>query len=435
MKLSRLVKLLLVLGIVGTSVLTCIEGVWFAARAVSEVAVAEGGPLLNRVAFVGNDGNLWLATPDGEEIRRITRDGEGYRFPTWSPDSRRLAFVGPDEEGNPALYVYDSARREPTVLFDSPGSAPFYVYWSPDSRAVTFLTQEQSGLALRLADATEPGEDRVMGEGAPFYWAWSPQGDQLFMHVGGSRAVSEEAHLSFLENRDGAQRVELKLAPGRFQAPVWSANGQFVFYIAADESGEEAIYKTDVETSLQTLLAPLDSSAFLVLAPDDQHVAYLQLESVERLPALGTVYVIDAEGGDQRKVLEEAVAAMYWSPDGKKLALLAPAPGDEGIATRVRGLAAPLPQLNRFRWWVYDVETEGLELLTSFGPTLDFLQTVPYFDQYHLSLTFWSPDSRYFVVTKGTPGGRDGTVWVLDTAGAKPPRQIGEGTLAVWSWQ
>jgi TolB protein len=320
MKLSRLVKLLLVLGIVGISVLTCVAGVWLAARAVSEVAVAEGGPLLNRVAFVGNDGNLWLATPDGEEIRRITRDGEGYRFPTWSPDSRRLAFVGPDEEGNPALYIYDSARREPTVLFDSPGSAPFYVYWSPDSRAVTFLTQEQSGLALRLADATEPGEDRVMGEGAPFYWAWSPQGDQLFMHVGGSRAVSEEAHLSFLENRDGAQRVELKLAPGRFQAPVWSANGQFVFYIAADESGEEAIYKTDVETSLQTLLAPLDSSAFLVLAPDDQHVAYLQLESVERLPALGTVYVIDAEGGDQRKVLEEAVAAMYWSPDGKKLA-------------------------------------------------------------------------------------------------------------------
>jgi hypothetical protein len=26
-------------------------------------------------------------------------------------------------------------------------------------------------------------------------------------------------------------------------------------------------------------------------------------------------------------------------------------------------------------------------------------------------------------------------VWVLDTSGAQPPRQIAEGTLAVWSWQ
>lgn len=435
MKSSRLVKLLLGLGVGGFLVLGCLAGaagVWLFTRAGSEAGGAEGG---NRIAFVGNDGNLWLATPDGKEVRRITSDGQGYRFPTWSPDSRRLAFIGPDKAGNLALYAYDSAQRQPTLLFSSPGSAPFYVYWSPDSRAVTFLTQEQSSLALRLADATQPGADRVMGEGAPFYWAWSPEGDQLFMHVGGSRAVSEEAHLSFLENREGAQRVELKLAPGRFQAPLWSADGGFVFYIAADQGGEQAIYKTDVESSVQTLVAPLDGSAFMVLAPDDRHVAYLELERVERLPALGTAYVVAVAGGDRRQVLEEAVAAMYWSPDGKRLALLVPAPGDEGIAGRVRGMAAPLSQLNRFRWWVYDVETEELELLTSFGSTLDFMQTVPYFDQYHPSLTFWSPDSRYFVVTKGTPGGHDGTVWVLDTSGAQPPRQIGEGTLAVWSWQ
>jgi Tol biopolymer transport system component len=261
MKSSRLVKLLLGLGIGGFLVLGCLVGAlgaWLFTRAGSDAGGTEGRPLLNRIALVGNDGNLWLATSDGKEVRRITSDGQGYRFPTWSPDSRRLAFIGPDEAGNPALYAYDSAQREPTILFDSPGSAPFYVYWSPDSRAVSFLTQEESSLALRLADATQPGVDRVMGEGAPFYWAWSPEGDQLFMHVGGSRAVSEEAHLSFLENREGAQRVELKLPPGRFQAPVWSADGGFVFYIAVDQDGEQAIYRTDVETSVQTLVAPLD---------------------------------------------------------------------------------------------------------------------------------------------------------------------------------
>jgi hypothetical protein len=54
---------------------------------------------------------------------------------------------------------------------------------------------------------------------------------------------------------------------------------------------------------------------------------------------------------------------------------------------------------------------------------------------YHLSLTFWSPDSRYFVVTKRSNEGLDGTVWVIDTTGQEEPRQIGKGYLAVWSWQ
>jgi hypothetical protein len=64
------------------------------------------------------------------------------------------------------------------------------------------------------------------------------------------------------------------------------------------------------------------------------------------------------------------------------------------------------------------------------------MQTVPYFDQYHLSLTFWSPDSRYFVATTEVPDTQgEAAVLVLDTAGQESPRQIGEGTLAIWSWK
>ena len=74
--------------------------------------------------------------------------------------------------------------------------------------------------------------------------------------------------------------------------------------------------------------------------------------------------------------------------------------------------------------------------MISFTPTSDFFQTVPFFDRYHLSLTFWSPDSRYFVVTKRSSDEEpDGTVWVVDTTRQEEPRQIGEGRLAVWSWQ
>jgi hypothetical protein len=76
----------------------------------------------------------------------------------------------------------------------------------------------------------------------------------------------------------------------------------------------------------------------------------------------------------------------------------------------------------------------SLEPLISFDPTNQFLQTVPYFDQYYLSLTFWSPDSRYLIVTKRDDEAGNGSIWVVDTTGEEEHRKIGEGTLAVWSW-
>ena len=39
-------------------------------------------PVINQIAFIGDDENLWLVSPDGENLRNITEDGRGYRFPT-----------------------------------------------------------------------------------------------------------------------------------------------------------------------------------------------------------------------------------------------------------------------------------------------------------------------------------------------------------------
>jgi TolB protein len=334
-----------------------------------------------------------------------------------------------------ALYVFDGEEEPSRILYNRTGSAPFYIYWSPDSHSITFLTQEASSLAMRLADADDPDADRVMAQGSPFYWAWSPDGDQVFMHVGGARVFSKDAHLSLLGNQEGSPRIQLKFPPGQFQAPVWSASGDSVLYIGSNDVGMDAIYRTDMTTSRQTLVTAVSGPACMVLAPDDGHIAYLEARSAHQLPALGSAYIIDKEGERKRRVFNGGVAAMYWSPDGKKLALLTLTQGDEGPTARAHGLAAGLAQPVRYRWWVYDIEEETIQLLTSFVPTQEFMQTVPYFDQYHLSLTFWSPDGRYFVVTKRTAGARDGSVWVLDSTGQESPRQVGEGTFAVWSWQ
>lgn len=391
--------------------------------------------LSNQIAFVGNDFNLWLVSPDGGNLRRLTLDGNGYRFPTWSPDGQQLAFIGRTDSNSSVLYVSPTDHADPRIVYSEPASPPFYLYWSPDSRYLTFLTQEETDIAMRIVGTATPVAPRILERGAPFYWAWSPRSDRLLMHVGGSRATSGQAHISLLGSQLNAQREPLDESPGRFQAPLWSADGSHVFYIAENNAGGESIYRAEANTLAPQEIIELNNFAQMVLSPDDRHLAFLQYEDGTQ-PPFGRAYLVDVAGQQSRRLTNALVASMYWSPDGKKLALLTLNRPNEGPTARAAGLAAPLPQEFSLRWWVYTLETDELTPLVSFEPTLNFLQTVPYFDQYHLSLRFWSPDSRYLVVTKKlAQGSSAGSVWVVDTTGQEEPRKVGDGSLAVWSWQ
>jgi Tol biopolymer transport system component len=437
MRSGRPVKLLLGVSIAGFFTLICVSSLvayWLLTGRIAEETVLRAQPLLNQIAVVGNDGNLWLMDPDSGRARRLTDDGRGYRLPTWAPNGRRLAFLGPDG-GRSALFVQNGTGDRATLLFSDAEASPFYVYWAPDSRSVTFLTQESSELAMRITQVDDPQTNRVLAMGSPLYWVWSPVGDQLLMHVGGSRSFSQEAHISFLEKAQGAQRIELKLAPGSFQAPVWSQDGGYVFYVAEASETQEGIFRTDMNSSQQRLITLLEGPAFLTLSPDDRFIAYLELREVERVPALGTAFLVDTMGEGKREILADWVVGLYWSPNGKKLALLTLADSGQSPTTRAPGLAAPSMALHRYRLWIYEPEEDKLAPLLSFAPTLDFLQTVPYFDQYDLSLTFWSPDSRYFVIARREDESQQGSIWILDTQGGELPRRMGDGTLAVWSWR
>ncbi len=443
-KPSRLVMIIAALAGVGLLLVICLGvGLYFVVGRIEQnvgaltkaVTQLADQPVHNQIAFVGNDGNLWLVSPQGDQLHQITSDGKGYHFPTWSPDDRRLAFIGPNGQAETALYVTSAAQSAPTLLFDQPGSAPFYLYWSPDSNTLSFLTQDGSDLSMRQVSVDRPGSDRVMEVGSPFYWVWSPSGEKLLLHVGGSRAASAEAHISLLDNRTGAQRVDLDLAPGQFQAPFWSADGQYFYYIAADDQEQNAIYKTKADTLAQTLITKLQNFTYLTVSPDNKYLAYVQLEPNTH-PPFGIAYLVGTDGSQQRQLLDNPAGSLYWSPDGSKLAVLVLTRRDDGSTAKVGGMAAPLPQEVVLRWLVYNVATEEFKTLISFSPTVDFLQTVPYFDQYHLSLTFWSPDSRYFVITKEENSKTGaGSVWVLDTTGAAGSLKVGDGTLAVWSWK
>lgn len=437
-------------------------GYYFLNGGVNPLTALNAPAALNRIAFVGNDFNIYLADPTNGATTALTTDGgttRAYNYPTWAPDNHRLAFVGYTfENGDPkegALYTISPAGEKLTPLYKTPRNFPFYLYWSPDSQIVSFLANNDSQtIALNTARADQPDSKQEIDFGAPFYWAWSPDGSQMFTHVGGTRSDSDKARLAVLAFKNNDTPRALQAAPGQFQAPQWSRNGKILY--STQDASEQAIALSDALGTEIKKLVTYDGRASFALAPDANHVAYILTEASTRLPHLGPVRVIDANGENAHVISQEPALAFLWSPDSTKLAYLtvtttennsnfhfdAPAnalPSALAATTPEKFLRAPANEQGgevqiQLHWRVWDRATDSARIIATFLPTASFLNMIPYFDQYANSSTFWSPDSQSLVYTSRETE-NTGSVFIADAVASNPPRKIGEGVIAYWSWK
>ncbi|MCH7797672.1 MAG: S9 family peptidase [Planctomycetes bacterium] len=93
--------------------------------------------------------NLWMVSrtgPEGSEAwgspRQFTNGGKDTQ-PRWSPDGRRLAFVGARTEGHPQVFVIDVHGGEAIPLTTLPEGSIGTFAWSPDGRMLGVSFREQ----------------------------------------------------------------------------------------------------------------------------------------------------------------------------------------------------------------------------------------------------------------------------------------------------
>ncbi len=436
-----------------------VGGFYFISNGNALPFVAVNAPAsLNRIVFVGNDSNIYVADPNAQATTAITKDAGAnhiYNYPTWSPDSHRLAFVGYSiADGNPTegtLFTVSPTGEQLTSVYKTPQNFPFYLYWSPDSQLVGFLANKDAQhIALRVAHTDQADSMQELDSGAPLYWAWSPDSSQMFTHVGGTRADNSDARLALLPFKDSSSQHSLDALPGTFQAPQWSHDGKLLF--STQDSTEQEVAIANAQGSDIKKLLSYNGRASFALSPDGTEVAYMVTDSDVQLPHFSIVHVIDSTGTNGRAISQDPALAFLWSPDSKKVAYLTVSVGQNQSNFNHH---APLPPLatthpERFvtefsnyqggqnqlqlHWKVWDSTTGLTKQIASFFPTESFLSVVPYFDQYANSSTFWSPDSLSFVYTTRESQGT-GSVWIADANGMNSPRKIGDGVIAFWSWK
>jgi TolB protein len=440
--MSRRSAIVLIGGVIGCSaILLCM----FLVSAIGLTTLVNfSNQPVDRIVYVDNNTNIQIVDALGEQHIALTSDASTatriYDYPTWAFDSQTIAFVGVDtsgEEPESTLYTASPSGAKPISIFKSTIQAPFYLYWAPDSKSIGFLAQTNDELGLMLARADGKESARTIQNGSPFYWGWSPDSQSMVMHIGGSRRDSMDAQLAIVHIANSGKPQPLGKNPGEFLAPQYSPDGSSILFSVMNEMND-TLFLADAQADNPRKLIDYEGRIAFAWSPDGKKIASLITSGDTGLPHYGKISVSDGDGKNYHQVIAEDALAFFWSPNSQRIAYLAVSMGTNGQGCDGCGkkLAAPLGQTSgiRLQWRVVNVADGNASTLITFAPTRAFVELLPYFDQYARSITFWSPDSTKFVYTQNEGRG-NGSVWVADATGKSPPRRVGEGTLAVWSWK
>ena len=162
-------------------------------------------------------GQLYVMRPDGRGKRRIT--GIEAEYPTWSPDSLRLAFMSAHDDAtgsNPDydIFVVDLDGRRLQRLTEWPGEEGWPA-WSPDGTLIAFTTtRDDHGqfagggpyVDIYVMRTDGSAKRRVVKGIFGSFPAWSPDG-KLILFTGSG--LSELRETLWVVRPDGSGRRSL----------------------------------------------------------------------------------------------------------------------------------------------------------------------------------------------------------------------------------
>ena len=300
-----------------------VAGAQLVARA-DEPAIANG-----LIAFEA-EGDIWLADPDGSDVRRLTDTPEAERSPYWSPDGSRLAYLVDREDGTSDIVHTDSAGGDRLVVAHSVPDPGFnHQSWSPDGTRLTYSRLVQGGtwrVFVAQSDgsgAEQVGDSKLLARDP----AWSPDGRSIAFQ-GGSAMVEpveptdQPKRGIYVMGTDGSDPRLVSRITGpsleSFWVPLWSPDSSRVATYVG-EGYEHDIWVFEADGQGETMVSDGVSGNFLATwSPDGRRIAWVHGSS-----GVGVHPAFAAPDGSDVRILREVDIdfwdAPVWSPDGTRV--------------------------------------------------------------------------------------------------------------------
>jgi Tol biopolymer transport system component len=333
--------------------------------------------------------DIWVTQVGSGQFLNRTPDHYGRDFfPSWSPDGNQIAYIS-DREG-PGIFILSALAGAPRRLSTTEGAVGYGPpQWSRDGTKLAYVTRKADQrameiLSLRTGETlliTLPGKrmDR-------FDLSWSPD-ERFVAYVDADSRANETTRLLVLRISDGKV---FSVTEGRTNvwSPSWSPEGRKLYYVS-NHVGSMDLWGQPMGKDGKPLGAPQPVSTGLVIrsaafSPDGMRLAYSRGRNVAnlwRVPILADRLATWADA--KQLTFDQAfIEFVDVSPDGKRLLFSSDRTGNQDL-------------------WVMPVEGGELQQLTM-DPTPDWSP-------------MWSPDGREIAFYSERSGNRD--IWIVPVSG------------------
>ena len=309
---------------------------------------------------------LWVLPTLGGDSRRVPN--VLAHDATWMPDGQRLLVASGSD-----LTTVGTDGTDPRRLLSVQGLA-FWLRWSPDGKRLRFTVRDSkrqttelweansdgSNLHPLLPDWSQPSEECC--------GSWTPDGDYYVFQS--SRHRSGHSQIWALRERpwyeaDSKPR-QITNGPLDYQAPTTSPGSERIFFIGATAQ-YQLLRGMPKASTFTTLDQNLSAAALAEYSRDGKWIAWLNASD-------NSLWRSRVDGSERIELTTPPlrIFTMKWSPDDRRLAVMANEPGKP--------------------WKIYLIDAEGGKLTPALNE--DSNEADP----------SWSPDGQSIVF--GRPPGR-----------------------------
>lgn len=198
------------------------------------------GKRIAYTSYRGTEAGLYIYNPYEGVRKEVASSGTNFA-PTFSPDEKKLAFCSTVEEGNSEIYIAnsDGTRLKRLTFNNAIDTSPS---WSPNSREIAFTSDRGGTPQIYIMDAEGSNVRRVSFGGsyhdAP---AWSPTGDRI-AYVSRVEQIFDIYVLNLRNNNI----IKLTESNARNESPTWSPNGRHLIF-SSNLTGTIQLYTIDYD--------------------------------------------------------------------------------------------------------------------------------------------------------------------------------------------
>ena len=267
-----------------------------------------------------NLSNLWIINSDGSQNRPLTTGNQNDFAPRWSHQGDKIVYKSNKEDQKMKLHMMWMDTKE-TVPLTNLQQTPGEVSWSHNDQFLAFqmfVPKEHHSIIQMPAKP----------EGAN--WNTPPTFiDQMNYRGDGAGYFKSGNNQLFTLPISGGTPRQLTFSDFDHGAPVWSKDGQSLFFSANMHKDEEfeplnsEIFQIELKSNtVKPLTSRYGPDGNPVVSPDGKKIAYVGFDDKHQGYQITDCYVMNTDGTDIKnlsKDFDRDVQNIQWSKDGKGL--------------------------------------------------------------------------------------------------------------------